>query len=35
MPVRIMNSARVNDKNIVNSVGIFSDNAIMNSIFIE
>ena len=32
MPIRIMNSAGVNDKN---SVGIFSENAIINSIFIE
>ena len=35
MPVRIMNNAGMNDKNIVNSVCIFSDSAILNSIYIE
>ena len=35
MPVRIMNSACLNSKNIVNNVGFFSGSTIMNSIFSE
>ena len=35
MQVRIMNSARLNSKNIVNIVGIFNDSSIMNNIFRE
>ena len=33
MPVRIMNSAGMNSKNIVNNVSIFSDGVAMNSDF--
>jgi hypothetical protein len=34
-PIRIMNSASINGKNIVNSVGIFNDIVAMNNIFME
>ena len=33
MQVQIMNSARLNSKNIVNIVGIFNDSSTMNNIF--
>jgi hypothetical protein len=33
--MNLMNSASINIKNIVNSVGVFSDNAIMNNNFGE
>lgn len=32
MPVRIMNSANMNSKNIVNNVGIFCDSAMNSSL---
>ena len=35
MPVRIMNNASMNNKNIMNSVGIFNNNVVMKSIFKE
>ena len=35
MPVRIMNSANLDSKNIMNKVGIFNDSVAMNGVFKE
>jgi hypothetical protein len=35
MPVRVMNNANLDSKNIVNKVGVFNDSVAMNGVFKE